>query len=96
VLRTCLSRARFEELRLCCEDRPREEFESQTAECRACSAAKGETEPQATSMIDHEEVPVTGSESQASRTILVDNTLVQTGNGPQGVLIQRRLRQHGF
>ena len=96
ALTKSLSKARFQELRLCCEDRSREEFESQTVECRACIAAKGETDSAATSINDPEEVPVTGSEGQASRTILLDNVQVQTGSGPQGVLIQRWLGKHGF
>jgi hypothetical protein len=61
VLRKSLSKVRFQELRLCCEDRSSEEYESQTAECSACIAAKGETDLATTSMNDPE-VPVTGSE----------------------------------
>jgi hypothetical protein len=44
VLRQSLSKARFQELRLCCEDWSREEFAPETVECRACIAAKGETD----------------------------------------------------
>jgi hypothetical protein len=96
VLRESLSKAKFQELRLCCEDRSSEEFEPQTVECRACIAAKGEIAAATTSVNDSEEAPVTGSEGQASRTILINSISVQTGNGVQGVLIQRWLRRHGF
>jgi hypothetical protein len=96
ALRKTLSKVRFQELRLSCEKRSREEFEPQTVECRTCIAAKGEKDAATTSMNDSGEVPITRSEGQASRTILVDNMPVQTGNGPQGVLIQRWLRTQGF
>jgi len=95
VLRESLSKAKFQELRLCCEDRSSKEFEPQTVECRAC-IAKSEIAAATTSMNDSEEAPVTGSEGQASRTILINNISVQTGNGAQGALIQRWLRRHGF
>ena len=96
ALRKTLSKVRFQELRLSCEKQSREEFKPQIVECRTCIAAKGETDAATTSMNDSGEVPITRSEGQASRTILVDNMPVQTGNGPQGVLIQRWLRKQGF
>lgn len=77
--RNSLTKAKFEELRSSCEDRSREVLESQAVLCSTCLAAKGETEMPAASMGDSEVGPVTGSESPASRTILVDNVSVSTG-----------------
>ncbi len=96
ALRKTLSKVRFEELQLCCEGHSVEKFESQPVECRTCITAQSETEKPAPSMNDPEEVPDTGSEDQASRTILVENVSVSTGSGAKGALIQRWLRKHGF
>ena len=42
ALRESLSKARFQELRVSCEDQSRVELEPLIVECRACMVAKGE------------------------------------------------------
>ena len=65
--RKSLIKAKSEELRLSCEDRSREVFESQTVECRICIGVKSETDTLAASMNDSKEVLIASSEDPASR-----------------------------